>query len=467
MSFNTLTGKESALAIYHMAEAFYNQGSYEEAAQHYYDYIVGSDNGKYPSDLRAEALSFLATAFADMDDGIKVAAKFMKKTNALFFDLPITTRMISSPGALTGTISSDVDPFEIRFFNKTTFKKASNTYRDLNPSHIFYRIPFDSNRTVFDSTAYQGVTNEFGVSLVMKGKLTKSLSLSYDKALQYYQSDTMADYSHYSDFLHAVLGVRSERTTLYVDSKLGIRGYYASNYIHDFTLEHRFSKYFSLGSHLFVKQVRPSYLYNHYQSDLYSWDHELEDLQVKYASVYAKLYKFRIAAFSRLLNHYYYISYKGFAESVIDDLVVSGIELNRKFEFGRFELDNNLLYQQSSDVALQAVPKIIANHSLLVNFQMMKGTLKSKFGLELTYHSAYFADGYYPYHGNEYGQLNTKTGGYPYLDVFIATAFKRANVFVKFQHVNAGLSGYDYFVTETYPNTQRIFRFGIAWRFWE
>ena len=50
----------------------------------------------------------------------------MKKTNALFFDLPITTRMISSPGALTGTISSDVDPFKIKFFNKTTFLTQSS-----------------------------------------------------------------------------------------------------------------------------------------------------------------------------------------------------------------------------------------------------------------------------------------------------------------------------------------------------
>lgn len=52
--------------------------------------------------------------------------EFMNKNKAIFFDLPITTRMISSPGALTGTISSDVDPFEIKFFDKKTFLTQSS-----------------------------------------------------------------------------------------------------------------------------------------------------------------------------------------------------------------------------------------------------------------------------------------------------------------------------------------------------
>ncbi len=60
------------------------------------------------------------------DEILSSSTKFMKKNNVLFFDLPITTRMISSPGALTGTISSDVDPFEIKFFNKITFLTQSS-----------------------------------------------------------------------------------------------------------------------------------------------------------------------------------------------------------------------------------------------------------------------------------------------------------------------------------------------------
>lgn len=56
----------------------------------------------------------------------KASGDFMETNGAVLFDLPITTRMISSPGALTGTIPSDVNPFKIKFFNKTTFLTQSS-----------------------------------------------------------------------------------------------------------------------------------------------------------------------------------------------------------------------------------------------------------------------------------------------------------------------------------------------------
>jgi asparaginyl-tRNA synthetase len=52
--------------------------------------------------------------------------KFMRENEVLLFDLPIITRMISSPGSLTGTIPSDVDPFQIKFFDKETFLTQSS-----------------------------------------------------------------------------------------------------------------------------------------------------------------------------------------------------------------------------------------------------------------------------------------------------------------------------------------------------
>ena len=84
--FENLTGKEAALAMYHLAESYYNIAEYEIAAVKYFDYIVGSDKGKYPSDLRLEAMDFMAAAFSDIDDGVRVAAKFLKDKKVPFKD---------------------------------------------------------------------------------------------------------------------------------------------------------------------------------------------------------------------------------------------------------------------------------------------------------------------------------------------------------------------------------------------
>lgn len=84
--FENLTGKEAALAMYHLAESYYNIAEYETAAIKYYDYIIGSDKGKYPNDLRQEAMDFMAASFSDLDDGVRVAAKFLKNKKIPFKD---------------------------------------------------------------------------------------------------------------------------------------------------------------------------------------------------------------------------------------------------------------------------------------------------------------------------------------------------------------------------------------------
>ncbi len=56
-------------------------------------------------------------------DGI---VDFMRERKVLLFDLPVLTRMISSPGALTGTIASDVHPFEVPFFDQRMYLTQSS-----------------------------------------------------------------------------------------------------------------------------------------------------------------------------------------------------------------------------------------------------------------------------------------------------------------------------------------------------
>ncbi len=84
--FDALAGKEAALAMYHLAESFYNTAEYDAAAQKYYEYIVGADQKKYPADLRQEAMDFMAASFSDMDDGVMKASSFLKDKKVAFKD---------------------------------------------------------------------------------------------------------------------------------------------------------------------------------------------------------------------------------------------------------------------------------------------------------------------------------------------------------------------------------------------
>ena len=85
--FENLTGKEAALAMYHLAESYYNIAEYETAAYKYYEYIIGADKGKYPNDLRAEAMDFMAASFSDLEGGgVAEAESFLKDKKVPFKD---------------------------------------------------------------------------------------------------------------------------------------------------------------------------------------------------------------------------------------------------------------------------------------------------------------------------------------------------------------------------------------------
>jgi len=103
--FENLTGKEAALAMYHLAEAYYNIAEYETAAYKYYDYIVGADKGKYPNDLRAEAIDFMADSFAKMgDDGLDRAKTFLEGKSVDFKDYVYRRiRKNGSPSKVSGS----------------------------------------------------------------------------------------------------------------------------------------------------------------------------------------------------------------------------------------------------------------------------------------------------------------------------------------------------------------------------
>lgn len=72
-------------------------------------------------------------ALARLFDGVcSTAAGVAERGGALRIDLPVITRMISSPGAIEGTISTDVDPFQVQFFGEARYlTQSSQLYLEL------------------------------------------------------------------------------------------------------------------------------------------------------------------------------------------------------------------------------------------------------------------------------------------------------------------------------------------------
>ena len=50
-------------------------------------------------------------------------------------------------------------------------------------------------------------------------------------------------------------------------------------------------------------------------------------------------------------------------------------------------------------------------------------------------------------------------------DFYLNARIKTVNFFFMISHVNAGLSGYNYFTALHYPSPDRYFKLGLRWMF--
>ena len=66
-----------------------------------------------------------------------------------------------------------------------------------------------------------------------------------------------------------------------------------------------------------------------------------------------------------------------------------------------------------------------------------------------------------------YTQNNKKIGDYLYTDVFVNMQIKRANIFLKYQHLNSGWKDYSFYLIPHYPQQSGALKLGIIWRFYD
>jgi hypothetical protein len=90
-------------------------------------------------------------------------------------------------------------------------------------------------------------------------------------------------------------------------------------------------------------------------------------------------------------------------------------------------------------------------------------------GLEMSWHSAYFADGYMPVTQQFHLQNAFEVDRYPTLDLFLSTDIKTLNFFLKLRHLNTVIPGWEqgYFTTPLYVANPFSFIFGLEWNFYD
>tara|TARA_S200000501_G_scaffold259650_1_gene243547 strand:- start:274 stop:2259 length:1986 start_codon:yes stop_codon:yes gene_type:complete len=141
------------------------------------------------------------------------------------------------------------------------------------------------------------------------------------------------------------------------------------------------------------------------------------------------------------------------------------INLNKKITLGKFTLDSRFMYQKYSDENKISYPEIVARNSVFFSTEMFKKALFLQTGFSFKYFSSYYMKGYDPILSELYVQNDRKYGEFPLIDFFINAKIQQTRLFLKFEHLNSSLTGYNYYSAPNYPYRDFVIRFGLVWNF--
>lgn len=151
------------------------------------------------------------------------------------------------------------------------------------------------------------------------------------------------------------------------------------------------------------------------------------------------------------------------------DSAPKGIDFNylnlfvsNNLKFGKLNWHNRLSYQEIS--ATFHLPKLSLSGGVFFENRFFKKNMLARIGADYYWFSSYYADAYNPYMRQFVWQNTTKIGNYPYIDFYMSAQVQTMNLFIRFEHINMGISVKRYYSTPLYPNTPRFFRFGVNWR---
>ncbi|MDR0566745.1 MAG: putative porin [Prevotellaceae bacterium] len=207
-----------------------------------------------------------------------------------------------------------------------------------------------------------------------------------------------------------------------------------------------------------------------YFTNHYSWDNSFDqntELRVE-AKLRVPALGCEVGVSQSVQNNFVYFGSDALPYQHADALSVSALSLSQSLDFRGINIHHRALMQLSSNEQIVSVPLFAVNATYYYERVLVKNVLTAQLGIDWQYCT--------PFNGYEYnpsvGMFHTsqvKQGGYLWADAFIAFHWKRTTPFIKWEHAVQGLieGNTSYFSAVHYPRNERVFKFGLSWKFFD
>jgi len=216
-----------------------------------------------------------------------------------------------------------------------------------------------------------------------------------------------------------------------------------------------------------ITQKQADWIYSWNYSNYFKWDNNFDKQNfLSYFGSYQSG-SFKTTITLHQLNNFVYLDDNAQPDWHDKMIHVLSIKINKDISWGFLQIDNDFVYQYTADKSIIKIPEISAMQSWYFNLHIFNKKLYLQPGISLFYNTSYYADNYMPALRMFYTQNNKRIGDYLYGDVFVNMQIKRANVFIKYQHINSGWKDFNFYMIPHYPQQSGALKIGIIWRFYD
>lgn len=172
--------------------------------------------------------------------------------------------------------------------------------------------------------------------------------------------------------------------------------------------------------------------------------------------------KVQVGIKNDLITNYLYFDSNLKIQQQSEAFSVLQIYGRKEFRFGIFSLDNEIAWQQPTGNAPVHLPALLLRHKLAVEAFLFGKALRVATGVEVKYHTPYYADGYTPYFNQFFYQDTYKINNAPECSVFFNFKIKSFRAFVIGDQLQQFFSR-NVINAPGYPGPNAMFRFGFTW----
>ncbi|MGB0882475.1 MAG: putative porin, partial [Vicingaceae bacterium] len=369
-------------------------------------------------------------------------------------------------------------------FNLFQFKADSNLYNNFYLKHNFSYS--SKNKVFYDNDPLSNIYKDLFIDSIsytdsiFTDNISNVAFLGFSNTKSKFELFGQYDLNKYDqnlgifgDYHNSYIGVYGKHDfkniTVFGTAKYGLSGYRKGDIDSEIIFKKQNKKNDLVGrAYYFLNE--PNLKFVSYTSNHFSWKNTSLykesnlGLNLKYE---LKKTQLTFAAETKFLRNKLYYDTLALASQFNEGINVSTLSLEKQYKLLNFHFRTAIMYQITSDEYIAPLPEFVGRQILYYQKQLFKEALKFQIGFGVSYSTSYYGYAYMPAINEFYIQNNTKLGEYPKLDVFINTHLKRAQIFLKYEHVNAGGSLDNAYLVPGYPMLNKSLKFGVSWNMFD